>query len=115
MYGYDQGAGYNLLKSSCDLEQQICLLLTGFDKCILGFANTADDEYVRAIYSVTQVMDCLVQDMDMPVDDAWEHLQFNVVGSINLSDEKSPILVYDEVCHVRRQDSSEPIPMPSKN
>jgi len=113
MYGYDQGAGYELLKSCCDTDQQICLLLTGFDDCILGYANTSDDDYFRAIYSVTQVMDCLVKDMS--VDDAWEHLQFNVIGSINLSDEKSPILVYDQVYHVRRQDSSEPTPMPSRN
>lgn len=113
LYGYDQGAGYNLLKASCDIDQQICLLLTGFDKCIVGFANTGDDEYIRAIYSVTQVMDCLVKDMS--VDDAWEHLHFNIIGSINLADPKSPILVYDEVCHVRRHDSSEPTPMPSVN
>ncbi len=100
IYGYDQGDGYQLLRSSCDTGGLICLLLTGFDDCILGFANTDDDDYLRAVYSVSQIMDNLCE--DMPREDAWEHLHFNIIGSIQFQESNSPVLVYDDIYKIQK-------------
>jgi len=65
------------------------LIADGFDDAIIG----VDESSNRIIYSVKKCIDILVSE-NMPVEDAYEHFEFNVKGSY--VGEQTPIWCEDD-------------------
>ena len=63
----------------------------GFDDAVIGF----DHCETRLIYSVSKMIDCLVNE-GMDVDDAIDHFEYNVVRSIPYI-KNAPILANLEI------------------
>jgi len=61
----------------------------GFHDAIIGL----DLQSMRLIYSVTKVIEIIMQDPDLSEGDAYEHFEFNIAGSY--MGEKTPIWCYD--------------------
>ena len=64
------------------------LLADGFDQALIGIACRCGSPEV-AVYSVDKII--LILAKDMSIEDAWEHYQFNIVGSY--VGENGPIFV----------------------
>ena len=65
------------------------LIADGFNDAIIGI----DVNTMRLIYSVTKVIDIIMQDPDISEGDAYEHFEFNIAGAY--MGEKTPIWCYD--------------------
>jgi hypothetical protein len=64
------------------------LIIDGFDDAVLGF----DDRSMRLIYSVTKIIEILVNS-GLSCTDAIEHFDYNIKGSY--MGDKTPIFCYD--------------------
>jgi hypothetical protein len=71
------------------LEDNECLVATGFDEAIIGFSYGLE---TRAVYDIDQVLDILQREDGMTREDAMEHFDYNIAGSY--VGPKTPIFVY---------------------
>lgn len=72
--------------------EESCTILDGFDSCIIGLDAKADS--FKAVYSMTAMVHCCIEEMGMTAEDSIEHLNFNVLGSLQ-EGERWPIVVHD--------------------
>ena len=68
------------------LEENECLLADGFDSALIGITSGINPV---AVYDINQMLTILVKREKMNVEDALEHLDFNVIGAY--VGEKTPI------------------------
>ena len=68
------------------LEENECLLADGFDSALIGITSGINPV---AVYDINQMLTILVKREKMIVEDALEHLDFNVIGAY--VGEKTPI------------------------
>jgi hypothetical protein len=68
------------------LEENECLLADGFDSALIGITSGINPV---AVYDINQMLTILVKRDKMNVEDALEHLDFNVIGAY--VGEKTPI------------------------
>lgn len=68
------------------LEENECLLADGFDSALIGITSGINPV---AVYDINQMLTILVKRDKMNVEDALEHLDFNVIGGY--VGEKTPI------------------------
>ena len=68
------------------LEENECLLADGFDSALIGITSGINPV---AVYDINQMLTILVKREKMNVEDALEHLDFNVIGAH--VGEKTPI------------------------
>jgi hypothetical protein len=68
------------------LEENECLLADGFDSALIGITSGINPV---AVYDINQMLTILVKKEKMNVEDALEHLDFNVIGAY--VGEKTPI------------------------
>lgn len=61
----------------------------GLDDAVIGYDDTSD----RLIYSMTKVIDILINDDGLTEEDALEHYYYNIHGSY--VGDKTPIWCYD--------------------
>lgn len=81
-----------LLELELDNLGERCTILDGFDSCIIGV--DAHAENCRAVYSMTAMVHCCVCEMGMTAEDSIEHLNYNVLGSLQ-EGPRQPILIHD--------------------
>ena len=72
------------------LEDEECLVADGFDRAVIGISFGAN---ARTVYSVSKIIDVLVNEEEMSIEDAIEHFEYNIAGSY--MGDKTPIYVYD--------------------
>ena len=70
------------------LEENECLLADGFDTALVGITSGINPV---AVYDGNQMMTILVKRDKMSMDDAREHLDFNVLGAY--VGEKTPMFI----------------------
>jgi len=68
------------------LEENECLVADGFDSALIGITSGINPV---AVYDINQMLTILVKREKMNVEDALEHLDFNVIGAY--VGEKTPI------------------------
>ena len=68
------------------LEENECLLADGFDSALIGITSGINPV---AVYDINQMLTILVKREKMNMEDALEHLDFNVLGAY--VGEKTPI------------------------
>ena len=68
------------------LEENECLLADGFDSTLIGITSGINPV---AVYDIKQMLTILVKRDKMTMEDALEHLDFNVIGGY--VGEKTPI------------------------
>tara|TARA_E500000318_G_scaffold7690_2_gene7104 strand:+ start:6438 stop:6722 length:285 start_codon:yes stop_codon:yes gene_type:complete len=68
------------------LEENECLLADGFDSALIGITSGINPV---AVYDINQMLTILVKRDKMSMEDALEHLDFNVIGGY--VGEKTPI------------------------
>jgi len=68
------------------LEENECLLADGFDSALIGITSGINPV---AVYDINQMLTILVKRDKMNIEDALEHLDFNVIGGY--VGEKTPI------------------------
>lgn len=68
------------------LEENECLLADGFDSALIGITSGINPV---AVYDINQMLTILVKRDKMNMEDALEHLDFNVIGGY--VGEKTPI------------------------
>lgn len=73
------------------LSDNECILVTGFDDCIITHTIGAN---VKAVYSTDRIIKKLMEDDMMTEEDAWEHFYFNIVGGVPGLD-ADPVFLYD--------------------
>lgn len=61
----------------------------GLDKAVIGFDETSE----RLIYSVSKILQILMEDDGMTDEEALEHYYYNIVGAY--VGEKTPIYCFD--------------------
>ena len=76
------------------LEENECLVADGFDSALIGITSGINPV---AVYDINQMLTILVKREKMNVEDALEHLDFNVIGAY--VGEKTPI--YMELDKIR--------------
>jgi hypothetical protein len=76
------------------LEAQ-CLFLEGYDEAFLGIVpNDSNPNYVRAVYSFTKVIDCLIRENNWTYEEALDWYYFHLdVGYVD--EDNHPLFVYD--------------------
>lgn len=52
------------------------IVITGFDDCIIGMANSFDG--VRLVYSESKIIEKLSKEMSSK--EAWEYYEYNILG-----------------------------------
>ena len=67
------------------------MLLEGFESCLIGYTY-CNYGPARPIYDVDKYIKVLMKRDKMTEEQAWEHFDYNVLGSINEKDNKYPIL-----------------------
>ena len=72
------------------LEDEECLVADGFDEAVIGVVYGVEP---KAVYSVQKIIDILIEEDEMDIADAIEHVEYNIAGSY--MGEKTPIYVYD--------------------
>ena len=70
------------------LEENECLLADGFDTALVGITSGMNPV---AVYDVNQMMTILVKRDGMSMEDAREHLDYNVLGAY--VGEKTPMFI----------------------
>ncbi len=60
------------------LEENECLLADGFDSALIGITSGINPV---AVYDINQMLTILVKRDKMNLEDALEHLDFNVIGA----------------------------------
>ena len=68
------------------LEENECLVADGFDSALIGITSGINPV---GVYDINQMLTILVKREKMNVEDALEHLDFNVIGAY--VGEKTPI------------------------
>lgn len=81
-----------LLELELESLEESCAIMDGFDSCIIGLDARPDS--FRAAYSMTALVHCCINEMGMTAEDSIEHLNFNVIGSLQDGD-RSPIVIHD--------------------
>lgn len=71
------------------MQDEELLFADGFDDAIMG----VDMVNNRVIYSYTRMLEILVVDEEMTMEDAIEHLDFNVLGAY--VGERTPIYMHE--------------------
>jgi len=77
----------NKIKEMYPEDEFLCA--DGFDDAIIGI----DLKTMRLIYSVTMILDILMEDSNLSELDATEYFEFNIEGAY--VGEKTPIWCYD--------------------
>ena len=86
---------YNSKKEILDIlnreNDNYVMLLEGFESCLIGYTY-CNYGPARPIYDVDKYIKVLMKRDKMTEEQAWEHFDYNVLGSINEKDNKYPIL-----------------------
>lgn len=70
------------------LEESECLLADGFDMALIGISCGIEP---RAVYDVNKMVRILEERDGMSQEDAWEFIEFNVLGAY--VGEKTPLYI----------------------
>jgi predicted methyltransferase len=65
-----------------ELEENNCILINGFDDCILGITDTTFGEKATkvAIYDVDDIIFKLMQDNEYTIDEAEDYFAYNILS-----------------------------------
>lgn len=76
-----------------------CLIMEEFDEALLGYymAESEDGDYVRAVYSRENILECLIAQSDfMDFESAQEYFEYNIMRSVQYTP-KTPLIINDIV------------------